>query len=528
MKMKLADYGNRWKSDKNAYCKFVPDMGVQINYIMELPQFEELKKEDPVKYNMLSSFNFSKKTIYMNIGEEIAQYINYFQKFYDNSGRLSYLYAHINRKIIHSGAVYAESVRDASEFIDPYPQDVFMNDLMTLFLNKRIMDEVSQLVEDNYFEFDMMKKKVTTSKNTAIDAVQFNSDHAKACLRFAVASKLIIPIIGQYAEYRLQRTQITGFFMGCFKLLLYKVSGKECNIEVKLLSIAKLAVGQTKNSDKTMWDKMEVCEGGTKHNKIPDIMKHLVQNMPKIVFDKSLVAYFHNIAKKQVAFLFKQKFDPIVALDETRDEDGLSDFDKVEINIIKDDESKSILNDKNSELTLKNLEKVYGKIPQDELDFYMEYIKPEDIKDLQRSLLFYIFAKDFGGLKQMYSLNYEGYIKLICIAKRKLKPYGLVYIPQFISAKMNKVNTRKTINTMLLKKLESSPQYMELLEKKYKNTQLLVDGKSIIVTILSKFMNTPMFIIDYDLYKERGILLNTLEISADIMIDEFIKTVDMI
>ena len=93
---------------------------------------------------------------------------------------------------------------------------------------------------------------------------------------------------------------------------------------------------------------------------------------------------------------------------------------------------------------------------------------------------------------------------------------------------MNKVNTRKTINTMLLKKLESSPQYMELLEKKYKNTQLLVDGKSIIVTILSKFMNTPMFIIDYDLYKERGILLNTLEISADIMIDEFIKTVDMI
>ncbi|MGL5717936.1 MAG: hypothetical protein ACRCX2_33345, partial [Paraclostridium sp.] len=451
----------------------------------------------------------------------------YFHKYYEPEGYLSLMYMRINLKIIESGAALAESTNNNTEFVDPYPMGAFITDLVTLFLNKRMLDKISELVEHNYFEFDMMKKRANTkSKSSSLDAVQFNSTHAKACLRFSVAAKLMIPVIGQYAEYRLQRTQNTMFFMECFKRVLKKVAGSECDLEVKLRSIAKLAVQQTKNSDKLMWEKMEVTEGGTKHNMINDIMKHLIQNMPKIIFDKALVAYFHDIAKKQVGFLFKQRFDPIYALDEGKDEDGLSDFDKVEINIIKDDESKSILNDKNAELTIRNLEKIFGKIPQEELDFYKEHITPDNIKDLQRNLLFNIFARDFGGLAQMYSVNYDGYIKLICIAKRKLKPFGLLYIPQFLSAKMNKVNTRKTINTVLLKKLTSSPHYMEMLSKKYTNTKLQVDGKSVIVTTISKFMNTPMFVIDYDMYTNSDILLHPIEIDAAMVIDEFIRVID--
>lgn len=514
--------------ESNPYCKFIQGVGIQLDYLQDFNAIEALKTADPNKYNMLTVFNFSKKTIYMNIGEEISQYINYFRKYYEKEGYLTYLYMYMNTRIIDSGAALAEASANNTEFIDPYTEEDFINDIINIFLNKKILGLIDKMVEDNYFEFDMMKKKATNTKSSAVDAVQFNSDHAKACLKFAVASKLIIPVIGQYSEYRLLRNQNTTFFMHCFKVILKRVTGDTCDLEVKLRSIAKLAVQQTKNSDKAMWDKMETTEGGTKHNKINEIMKHLVQNMPKVVFKKALVAYFHNIAKKQVAFLFKQKFDQITSLDENRDEDGLSDFDKVEINIIKDDEAKSIINDKNAQLTIIGLEKMYGKIPQEEIDFYKEHIPPEDIKDLQRSLLFYIFASDFGGLRQMYSVNYEGYIKLICLAKRRLKPYGLVYIPQFISAKMNRVNTRKTINTILLRKLENSPQYLEMLETKYKNTKLMVDGKSVIVSMMSKFMNTPMFIIDYDLYKDSDVLLHTLEVSSEIMMDEFIKTIEMI
>ncbi|MGL6099508.1 MAG: hypothetical protein ACRC0G_07770 [Fusobacteriaceae bacterium] len=513
--------------EENPYCKFIPGVGVQLDYIQDFEIVADLKSEDANKYNMLSILNFSKKTIYMNIGEEISQYINYFRKYYEKQGYLTYLYMYMNTRIIESGAILAESTEANIEFIDPYTEEEFLDDILKVFLNNKILSLIDKMVDDNYFEFDMMKKK-STNKSSAVDAVQFNSNHAKACLKFAVASKLVIPVIGQYSEYRLARNQNTAFFMHCFKVILKRVTGDTCDLEVKLRSIAKLAVQQTKNSDRQMWDKMETTEGGTKHNKINEIMKHLVQNMPKVVFKKALVAYFHNIAKKQVAFLFKQKFDQITSLDENRDEDGLSDFDKVEINIIKDDESKSIINDKNAQLTIVGLEKMYGKIPQDEIDFYKEHIPAEGIKDLQRALLFYIFANDFGGLRQMYSINYDGYIKLICLAKRRLKPYGLMYIPQFISARMNRVNTRKTINTILLRKLENSPQYLEMLESKYKNTKLLVDGKSVIVGMMSKFMNTPMFIIDYDMYIENDILYHTLEISSEIMMDEFIKTIEMI
>ena len=115
------------------------------------------------------------------------------------------------------------------------------------------------------------------------------------------------------------------------------------------------------------------------------------------------------------------------------------------------------------------------------------------INAFQKELVCNIFYKYFGSPVTINSINIVDYVKLIIAAKRILEAAGIVLLPYIVSARVERLAIRKTINKKELMKLEMSPTYQQVRDK-YRNPKIEKQIQAIIATIMS----SDFEVVDFD------------------------------
>lgn len=226
-------------------------------------------------------------------------------------------------------------------------------------------------------------------------------------------------------------------------------------------------------------------------------------------------------------FLKDQYSKNLTEVTSTKNADGLSGMDKMEMNLQKLDEGRIIFADVEVESEIERIKRDNDfEISDDEIDYYVKNHKPSP---LQVNLVCSYWSKYFGSGRNMQLTNRRQYILLMLILKKKLllqAGYGAddqglaenTKLPYIISGNVqDKVNTRIIRNTKYVTKVEESDNYRELNANKYSYLNQI--RSDFILSTLSQINNT---VFTYVVYEDPDLLGKEIEFNEDKTSDELI------
>lgn len=488
---KLKDFVrvDEWKPKKH-------DIKVSYDGKMVIIPFDKIFKRP----NETALNNFIiKKESYVKRLAELTHYINYFIKYYDADNEL--LLAYLKLKFIIDKK---KSVVSVSSFI---------RIMYAILFTESIQQKIIQMVEDNYYV------DITSDNGVKYnESLEFTEDHAKIMMQISVSMKIMVPVMFHYINtYNLikNRKYIYRFYEGLFDLY-----GGEIDIYNKLyISIfSKVNVNYILN--RLIWEQREIF-GTDPLTHMEELLKDKIisETMFKYTFDKNIISFNSVVLDRQLGYFLIEQYDKNrIELSAKKDVSGLSGLDKLEMNATKIDESTAILSDINIKRTIKRIKaKMNIKVPKDELRYYRDHLK---ITKFQSQLVFYFYAKYFGGYRDLNLLTRTQYLKLLIILKHRLQYQGYVYLPQILTSNIeSRLNTRTIQNNKFLSKIQTSSIYQAIISDKYSTLQD-IDKPHMILNLLSTILNTTFTFVDYD---HPNMIGKPIELNQDVACDEFLN-----
>lgn len=438
-------------------------------------------------------FYLNTKRCYNNMRDHIANYLNYFEKYYDGDHELWGLY------------IYLKLLMDTQT--SKYPEERFKLDLKRLILNPycTIFAKVNQMNEENYY-------LNLTYRNNRNPALQYTNYHAKLMMRASVLMNIVIPLITHYMNRaRISNTQ--DFILEIFMHILDNLCDN-VRIVNKLYETAFTNISKNANSNPILWEIQDIRGKSVETHTINCVDNIIVSIMPKYVYDQNIIHFNYksiiNNTKFQVTDIaYEFTFVKVSSVD--RDADNNSEFDKFESFLTKENESNYFLIAKNYEKTMRDLEFAWGPIDPEEIMFYHQELSRGEnyeidehgnmcmvqdehscIKSMQKNMIFLLFLRYFGHSYCLREVNYLDYIKLIIIAKKMLKKAGMIALPDIISGRFE-VSKIKSINIKEKARIESSKLYAEV-QQKYQNAKMM----DLVLEMISKVLASKFVIIDYE------------------------------
>lgn len=190
----------------------------------------------------------------------------------------------------------------------------------------------------------------------------------------------------------------------------------------------------------------------------------------------------------------------------TRDSDGLSASDKMEMNMSKIDAGLIDLAEINRITTLDRLHrKINVPISEEEIAYYREHYHPADI---QINFVRDIYSELFMSYRDLYTIDRHEYNELVLLLKKKLlldagfrelhEPVtNFVVLPYILTGNISeKVNRRVIKNSKLLASLEEDEDYQYLVNVKYKELEERKPGW--VRDQISNFINTKFTYVTYE------------------------------
>lgn len=442
----------------------------------------------------LNYFNMSPKKCYNSEDTRVhlCKYLNYFEKYFDPDKELLVTMAKIKYMI---------------DYVPEYSSDNFIYDVRVYILGESLVRKAMHLVECNY-SLDLSYKNIA-------DVLQYTNEHAKIMLCMSILMKCTAPLITHYA-YTHRRGEIDDAIMEVFDIILHLFP---VDIYAKLFETAISNVGKSQHRNAPLWGKQDIRGKDVVTHSYSSVSNIIINIMPKYKFDKSIVALNYTSIQKnndcQITDI-SYEFNFVSLSSSKRDEDNVSDFDKYESNIIKQNEALYLQMKCNAAETMKNIEYQLGPFDMREVMFYKEQLSNSDknhpIHNFQKNLIFNLFYKYFGDTESIKNINSVDYIKLMLAARNMLKGSYMVILPYVISGKIEKYVSRKTVNKKELAKIKSSPYY-EMFWKRYQNEKAEKQLFSIIATIISSSFR----MIDFNNKEINGKIMDIL---PDIIIEE--------
>lgn len=438
------------------------------NFIVPLTKLFNLNIDPEIKFDY---FVLATKKCYNSdkFRAHLERYINYFEKFYDEDKEyISILY-------------HFKTIIDRVP-MEAYPPDQLYNDIHRYILSSDIERKIGAMVEDNYI-LDL------NYTNPKYPSLQYTNEHGKLLYRVSMLMQLSIPILTNYI-YMNKIGDVDNFLLKFYERVLFLYH--PIDLYSKLCDTALSHIQHNQKSNKIIWD-MQDIRGIDATTYYEDTIDNLILNvLPKCEFQQNIVnfncsAIRFNTKHKVTDIAYEFAFSPISS--SKRDEDFVSDFDKHESNLIKQNESFYLKNKVNYENVMNILETKYGPFNDDEIYLYVYRLMTDKdgnivMNEFQRNLIFDMFYKYFRDVESIKSIDAISYVKLIIIAKRILIANNMILLPYVLSGKMDKIIRRKNINKSELLLIESSPTYQKILDK-YRNEDIKKDIYSIIGTILS-------------------------------------------
>jgi hypothetical protein len=291
----------------------------------------------------------------------------------------------------------------------------------------------------------------------------------------------------------------------------------EINIYGKLYNYIINIVKGTAFSDAEMWHKL-IMRSTSKYNQVDIIMaKILIDIIPKANFANSIIVYIVTSAENHIKWGFRQdfliNFNMISPMSENSD---FTDADKFDINSVKTDELKKVLQDNFMSDTIDIIfERKQFIMPQYEYDWYLKHNKIHPVQDF---MIRNYFANEFGGYENLEGLNIFQYTRLFVYLHTMLNDGQYTVLPKIFSGHIVTVNEKRLLPRPIERKIRESTSYQNILMK-YQYTGQVFAKSNVIEQFIITILNSKI------LYNGYGNKRNDspIEIETDIVCAEILR-----
>ena len=482
--------------------------------IVPICKFYQFKDEE--KFKTLDYFATSTKKCYNSDSMRFhtCHYLNYFEKFYDIDKEYLSVLCYLKYLIDNNGII--EDPNRPGE-IKQLPMDIdsFMNLLRVYILSPKLVFKTGQMAHENY-SLDL------NYKNSNNPSLQYNDNHACLLMQCSILMNMMIPLLTHYFYMYKITMKIDDFLLNAFDTIFSLFP--EIDLYNKLYETSSTNIGKNVQANAIIWNKQDIRGRNDTTHAISSVNNIILNIMPKYIFKANIISMNYSSIMKNTGFQitdigFEYSFIPLSS--SKRDDDDISEFDKYESNLIKQDESKFIASRVNCSQTMRDIESRFGPFTQEELDYYMSHYDSENwMNNLQKQLIFLLFYKYFGDSESIKGINKEDYFRLMIASKKILLNNNMIMLPYIISSKIEKSVGRKILNKKEFLKLERSENYPKIIEK-YKLEKTI----KIILGYIASIISSEFRIIDANNPKLDGKMIN---IVPDIVIEEMLMFALMI
>lgn len=472
-----------------------------------------------------------KKTSYENQLDIISKYIYFFMSIYDTDNELATAYLRIkfdldNRKLF--------SKDDFEALID---------EVYELIFTPKMCEKINNMVEENYLddiESGDDKQSYKKANKQYLESLEFTNEHIKILLKISFGMKVISPILFHYFALNVIKLEKNDDRMYLFYKRLFPLFSGECNIYNKLYVYVKTKVLDSFSHNSTIFEQREIF-GVDIFSVIDEFVKKVIisENMVKYKFNEhydsklhkykeNIVGFNKTIIKFQLSYFLRVQYSKtLTEVSNTKNAEGLSGADKMEMNLSKIDEGRTTLIDININQTIETLKKENDiPISEEEIDYYVKNHKPSE---LQINLVKNYYAKYFDSCRELSLVTRREYITLMLILKKILilnagydkesGYYNDTFLPYIISGNLEeRVNTRIIRNTKKCKKINENSIYDKLINEKYTIVEQI--KQKYIMQMISTILNTRF---TYVVYENPDLLGKEIEYDEDVLSDEILS-----
>ena len=460
------------------------------------------------------------RTAFQNKLVPVCQYLSYFTEFYDPDKELFSLYMYM-KNIIDNGQ-HSLTIIEFKKHL-----------LGKIFRDYHIKENIYRMVEDNHY----IDATIDQKSGRVFDGPDdFTNDDIKRLLAISMMLKIIIPPVEHYIAtntiYSNSDPLINKITLDLFVDMFYWVGDQNDEYEAdiiqeKLFIFTEKKVRKHYKGHSVIWEQQAALRGTTESSQLDRLLVKflLSDNFFKFQFNNALSAFLKAIIETQLKFTVQQvsyNYDPVRVTAE-KGPDGLSGIDKMEQSQIKIDETRANRSYKALNDVLSRLEKKYGTISDDEINFYTKHLFNMD--KFHNDLLNYNFAKEFDGFTELKSCSIRQVMKFVVIAKRALSRKGFKELQWLISSLLKgKLSNRLLQNSKFINKLKSSSTYIHLIEDKY---DIMIEGfrDDPILKMISRVLNNQYTFVEYEQPELTG---EIIMFNEDIISDEILNFIDEI
>lgn len=491
VKTKIPNVEDYVSTKNGKYFKQVSKTALELR-LDKIFKNEELKK--------LNTFIIKPKQAYCTNSELIYPYINYFIKYFDDDKELLVSYYKIKFMIDRK---------------KKYSAELFKDDLYDFILSDTMVDKIKKMVRYNY-SIDLSSKKEYKHKS-----IQFKNEHGLIILAASMAIKIFIPLVTHYIF--VNGIKKTDKFLAKMFNTVFEYFEEDNNMKNKIYDIAISKLKTTQTRDKRHWIEVEIF-GKDMDSEASDVSdKILTDIIYKCKFEGNVAAFFSEVIKRSVGWLLKEKWKRnLKPINTVKNDDGMSDLDKIEMNMSKMDESFITIGEINAKHVIKKLKRRYGikHFDEDELKFYMDNVH---MTEIQENLFNQTFGKYFGSIRDMYSVDKKKFAKLIILFKRMFAAHGFKIIQHILTGDMKIKPVSKKIPKKELNDILQSGTYKYIL-KKYRYTLYLIIENKTFRNTLNTLLNSSVTIVDYE-YKDKLDRKINIDGNNKLIIAEFLKLI---
>ena len=506
---------DQWKAESESDMIFTHVKGA---IIAPVHKFINIPDEDETSVKMIDYFYMTSKRCYnsdttykdgeLRIGyrDHCCTYLNYFEKYYDTELQLLALYANI-KYWIDCEPTYSldRFYRDLwDNLINPY--STYTSQYLNWCLDRMNMEQYA--LDLNY-------------KNNKSPVLEYSDYHAKLLLKISVMQNMMIPLLTHFIyKKRIEQSEIRVVLLKAFDML-FQITNKIYGVDLsgKIYETTVSNVNKNILNNDTLWDMQTIRARNSTTHSIETLENIVMQIIPKYTYDKNIIHFNYNAINRDIKYRVTgvpYEYGFVVLSSSNRDEDNNSECDKFEAHAAKINEAIMIQTQVNCSSTMKRIMVKYGPFDEEEIKFYYKELCRNGsftVNSLQKTLVTYLFAKEFNDPQSVKIVNIRDYIILIIAARRLLESYNMYQLPYIVGGKVNRVVTRKNINKKELQKIENS-EYYPLIHRKYNNEKI---EKEVILGLIAQILGSEFQIIDYHHPEYNGL---PIDVKPDIVSEE--------
>lgn len=464
-------------------------------------------------YNSDTKIKDGKLTI--GFRDHCTNYLNYFVTFYDKELQLLNFYAQIK---------YMIDVQT-----EHYNLGNFKSDLWKYFINPNASYQAQYL----NFQIDKMNMEQynleLNYKNNKSPVLEYTDFHAKLMLKISIMQNMLIPLITHFiVKKNIPAIKVKDILLDVFDLLFQAVKMiYNIDLTAKICETTFSNVTKNTTSNPILWDMQNIRARNSTTHSIETVENIIMQIIPKYTYNKNIIHFNYNAINRDIKFRVTDvpyEYSFVVLSSSIRDDDNNSECDKFEAHTSKLNEAIMIQTLVNTKTTMERIEQKYGPFDEREIKFYYDQmcVKGQFIMNsLQRTLVFYLFNKEFGDAQSTRLVNIRQYIILIIAARRILASYKMFQLPYMIGGKVNRVVSKKNINKRELDKIKQS-KYYPMIHAKYNNEKIEQD---IILSLIAQILSSEFQTIDYYNSAMNGLFIHVI---PDVVSEEICKFIMLI